>query len=462
MHLALGSLCISKLTNNLQRPRHKTLFKRKRREISKDSNEGNRNKKNMNEEEDEDVKEKRSNKNFSSLPWIHRLSLCDDLEHVKALTLEMVHSINPCAFRPSWYMTIEESLHETNISQRKKDTSVSTGTKNALNSTGISSFDGRFWIGRHPKNGTVRFPTFLKLIDAWQEYKVGKLNSNDDDDDEDDEDDEDSDGNDEKEKDDDDEVNDDVVVVESNDFKESDMSDKNEKKGMKNAGEETEEVEYREEVEDVSEGKVVDVDGDDDDDDADGNGEDNNEQKSHRTSQHTPRLYSFSYHKKNIPRHLRSCVPSKLLKRIARLGGSAFVPFVIYPKCPISFPSPPFSWIWIHQLKNCQFIESVALQLRILEGHLKLQELPMGILDSKVQVPISVLCAVFAMFGLLILSLSIYSLIDLLHHFTDLREIDCFLYPFFHSFISLLILLPSMIDYLISFGHLSLQSVILT
>ena len=383
MHLALGSLCITKLTNNLQRPQHKKFFRRKRRETNKDRNESNENKNNMNGEEDEDVKENKSARNFSSLPWIHRLSLCDDLEHLKALVLEMVHSINPCAFRPSWYMTIEESLHEKNISQKKKDTIVSTGTKNALNSTGISSFDGRFWIGRHPKNGTVRFPTFLKLIDAWQEYKIAKLNSNDDDDDDDDED-----SDDEEEEDDDDEVNDDVVVVGSKDSKESNISDKNEKKGMKNTGEEKEEEEYREEVEDVSEGKVVDVDGDDDDDDADGNDKDNNEQKPYRNSHHTPRLYSFSYHKKNISRHLRACVPSKLLRRIARLGGSAFVPFVIYPKCPISFPSPPFSWIWIHQLRNCQFIESVALQLRILEGHLKLQELPMGILDFKVQVTI--------------------------------------------------------------------------
>ena len=375
MHLALGSLCMTKLTNNLQRPQHKMPFKRKKRKINEDCNESNDNKKNKNEEED--VKINISNKNISSLPWIHRLSLCDDLENVKALVLEMVHTINPCAFRPSWYMTIEESSHVINISHKKKDNSVSTGAQNASNSTGMSSSEGRFWIGRHPKNGTVRFPTFLKLIDAWQENKDAKLNSNSDGSDDDDEEEEDDD-------DDNDDDDDDGMVVENKDSKKSNMRDKNEKKGMKNNGEEIEKGD--EEVEDdVVEGKVVDVDGDDDDDANDD--KDNNEQKSNRNSHHAPRLYSFSYHKKNIPHHLRACVPSKLLRRIARLGGSAFVPFVIYPKCPNSFPSPPFSWIWIHQLKNCQFIESVALQLRILEGHLKLQELPMGILDSKVQVP---------------------------------------------------------------------------
>ena len=379
MHLALGSLCMTKITYNLQRPLHKTPFKKKRRGTNHHYNESNDDKKNKNknEEEEEDVKIDKINKNIPSMPWIHRLSLCDDLEHVKALALEMVHSINPCAFRPSWYMTIEESSHGTNISLKKKDNSVSTGAQNASNSTGISSFEGQFWIGRHPKNGTVRFPTFLKLIDAWQENKMAKLNSDDDDSgsDDDDEEEEEEDGD------------DDVVVVENKISKESNISNKNEKKDMKNYSEEKEVKDGDGEEEDVGEGKVVDADGEDEDDDADDD-KDSKEQKSNRNFHHTPRLYSFSYHKKNIPHHLRACLPSKLLKRIARLGGSAFVPFVIYPKCPISFPSPPFSWIWIHQLKNCQFIESVALQLRILEGHLKLQELPMGILDSKVQVHI--------------------------------------------------------------------------
>ena len=427
MHIALGSLCATKMTDNLQTYKRNTPFTRKNR-----NNNENQNDKNINRNK-EVVKK---NKIASSLPWIHRLALCDNLDSVKALVLEMVHSIHPCAFQSSWYMTVEESSLETNVPQKKRDSIVSTDVQNAPGSTGMSSLDGRFWIGRHPKNGTVRVPTFLKFSDAWQENQMAKSDTSDDDSDSDSDSDgggggvgvggggggnggDDSDGKvdvDDKDDDDHDDADDIVVVIKNDEDKKSIKGSRNESKDMKIFVERKGESEGKEEKEKERErergegetreesggGKVVDVDATEVEEEGEGEGEreresegeededdndkENNGQKSNRNFHHTPRLYSFSYNKRKIPHHQRACAPPTLLRKIARLGGLAFIPFVVYPKCPVSSPSPPFSWIWVYQLKNCKFIESVALQLRVLEGYLKLQELPLGILDVKIQV----------------------------------------------------------------------------
>ena len=414
MYLSLGSLCVTPLTRSLKKSKRSTPFRRRKmRDKNCDdnindmiNNNNDDNKINNNEKCTKKNKEEKKNESASTLTWMHRLSLSDDIESVKELALEMVHSIHPCTFLPSWYMTLEESTPLTQTPQRKKDSGVSTGVQNTPNSTGMSTFEGRFWIGKHPKNGTVRLPTFLKLSDALKENKLAKSDSSDSDDDSDGDGYSDGDGGD---GDDGVSVNNDkdvegyvenedgevVVVVKSKDEKKGDKDIKDGKKDIISTGNKDDgEGEEREvkEGEGVMTGEDVgaeadaevegDVEGEEDDDD---NEKESNDQRNKNTHA-TPRLYSFSYNKHNIPHHQRACVPPILLRRIARLGATAFIPFVTYPKCPVQFPSPPFAWIWEYQLKNCKFIESVALQLRILEGYLKIQELPMGILDLKFQV----------------------------------------------------------------------------
>jgi hypothetical protein len=419
MYLSLGSLCVTPLTRSLKTSKRSTPFRRRKtRDKNRDTNNNdmisnnndddkNKNQIDNNEKCTKNNKEKKKNDSTSTLTWMHRLSLSDDIESVKELALEMVHSIHPCAFLPSWYMTLEESTATTQTPLRKKDIGVSTGVQNAPSSTGTSIFEGRFWIGKHPKNGTVRLPTFLKLSDALKENKLTKSDSSDSDDDDDGYSDGDGEGDDgvsvNNDKDEEDyEENEDgelVVVVQSKDDKKGNKINKNAKKDVlitgnndngKGGGKEEKggkEGEGGRKV-DGTEAEVdaeADVMGEEDDDDDDDNDKESTDQRNTNTHA-SPRLYSFSYNKHNIPHHQRACVPPKLLRRIARLGATAFIPFVTYPKCPVQFPSPPFAWIWEYQLKNCEFIESVALQLRILEGHLKIQELPMGILDLKFQV----------------------------------------------------------------------------
>lgn len=420
MYLSLGSLCVTPLTRSLKTSRKSTPFRRRKmRDRNSDdnnndmiNNDNDDNKKknliNNNKKCTKKNKEEKKNESTSTLTWIHRLSLSDDIESVKELALEMVHSIHPCAFLPSWYMTLEESTPITQTPQRKKDSGVSTGVQNAPNSTGISTFEGRFWIGKHPKNGTVRLPTFLKLSDALKENKLAKSDSSDSDDNDDDgySDGDGDDGvsvNNDKDEQDYEENEDGEVVVKSKDEKKGDKNNKDGKKDIQNSeikdhgegevretkeakeGEGGRKIEDTEAEADAGGDVEVDVEGEEDDDDDD-NDKESNDQKPNKNAHATPRLYSFSYNKHNIPHNQRSCIPPKLLRRIARLGATAFIPFVSYPKCPVQFPSPPFAWMWEYQLKNCKFIESVALQLRILEGYLKIQELPMGILDLEFQV----------------------------------------------------------------------------
>jgi hypothetical protein len=437
MYLSLGSLCVTPLTKSLKTSKRSTPFRRRKMRnknsdnnkndmMNNDNDDNNNNDNNYNNNDKIQInnnekctkknKEEKKNESTSTLTWMHRLSLSDDIETVKELALEMVHSIHPCAFLPSWYMSLEESTPITQTQNRNKDGGVSTGVQSAPNSTGTSTFEGRFWIGKHPKNGTVRLPTFFKLSDALKENKLVKSDTSDSNDSDGDGYSDGDDGGDgvsvNNDKDEEDyEENEDgevVVVVRSKNEKKGDKINKDGRKdiintwnkddgeGEEKGGEGGEggrkvddtdaDVEAEADVEVDVEG---DVDGEEEEDD------DDDDQKSNKNTHATPRLYSFSYNKHNIPHNQRACVPPKLLRRIARLGATAFIPFVTYPKCPVQFPSPPYAWIWEYQLRNCKFIESVALQLRILEGYLKIQELPMGILDLKFQVNLFFVFCVF-------------------------------------------------------------------
>ena len=77
----------------------------------------------------------------------------------------------------------------------------------------------------------------------------------------------------------------------------------------------------------------------------------------------------------------RSC-PPKLIKKLARLGGMALLPFTVYPPTPSTHPDPPVAWLWAYRMKHCCSPEAVALQLRALEEYLRISEFPLGKLEK--------------------------------------------------------------------------------
>ena len=279
----------------------------------------------------------------SSLPWLLRLSIAEDLGSVKRLAVEMVDEIHPCAFKPNWFLSAPEGV----------DSGPQSSSTSSSSSSSSLQLKGQFWIGQHPKTGSLRVPSFLHLSQVLLEAEKSSGR--------------------------------DGASVESESSDEEGSQGEEEGEGE---GEREGEKGDRSAVGSKGSAKEGEN-GYDDDDDDDSVGK----KRGHNTHQ-LPRLSPMISGRNCTSYSQRARVPPNLLRKLARLGGRALLPFAVYPKCPVAFALPPVAWQWSYRLRKSLTAESVGLQLRRLESHLKTRDLPVGMLGRKSQV--NTLCLITA------------------------------------------------------------------
>jgi DDT domain len=302
----------------------------------------------------------------NSTLWLDRLSFAVTVGAVRNLTQELVAAIHPCAFLPTWFLSPPEILTDIDNSienQKKRETHA--GLKQHAD-LGSAPLKGQYWIGQHPRTGAIRVPIFLKLCDVFQYDK--KKNGN-------------GDGEGDGDGDGDDEMDD-------GEKKERKKNVNISKRNNDDDDEEEENDNDNDNDNDNNERNEINDDNNDDNDDDNDDDDDDDSSEGNKISfiNQSPRLSSFTAGRNLLPQSQRARVPPKLLKKLARLGGRALLPFVVYPKCPTTYPFPPTAWLWSYRLQRSVSAEGVGLQLRFLEGYLRIGEMPLGMLGSKTQV----------------------------------------------------------------------------
>ena len=264
--------------------------------------------------------------------WIGRLCLANDIHTVKQLSQELVDSIHPLAFSPEWFLTDQEGRcsreyqhpEGTGISSRRGGSTDGKPLKNSSTTDlrPIVTKQNLFWIGWNMKHRSVRVSDFLLLSHALSAQKS---------------------------------------TADDDDYKSEtdDGTDSNEDRTEVDEGDKGDGEGHCDEEKEKEEDKII---------------------KNYHN--HSPRLTPFISGRNTLPFHRRSQCPPKLIKKLARLGGMALLPFTVYPPTPSTHPDPPVAWLWAYRMKHCCSPEAVALQLRALEEYLRISEFPLGKLEK--------------------------------------------------------------------------------